>query len=1235
MLRNNSQINSRAIFLLFLVYFLFQLPATAAEVPTGFTVSQVATGMTSVTRMALLPDGRILVCEQSGKLRVIENGVLRSTPYLTIDADSFSEHGLLGITLDPGFETNQFFYVYYTAKTPNIHNRVSRFTAGATNADPASEAVIFDIDPSTGPLGWHQGGNIGFGSDGKLYIAVGDDRNGANSQSFTSLFGKILRINKDGSIPSDNPFFATATGNYRAIWALGLRNPYTFAFNKFGSMFINDVGEETWEEINGGVRGGNYGWPETEGVTSDQRFITPLLAYAHGFESNEVGCAITGGTFYEPSILQFPQEYSGAYFYADFCMGWIRTVRPNESGSQLFATFTYFPVDLKVAKNGTLYYLERGLDSSNTEGAVFKIEFTSQKAPVITQQPVNVTVAAGQTASFSVQASGSAPLSYRWQRNGINLDGPSSDTPTLNITAQLTDNGASYACVVTNQFGSVTSQAAQLTVVKGSAPVGSIALPVTGTQYRGGDVIQYSGTGTDADEGNLPASAFTWQVDFHHDTHTHPFIPAFSGTTSGQFTIPTSGETATDVWYRIHLTVKDSSGLTHTVFRDILPVVETVTLATNPAGLQIKLDDQPQATPKTISTVVGVTRTISAVSPQLLNGQLYEFDSWSDGGAATHTINHGGTFTANFKPVVVSDTEVVLYASEGTRVGNYQVVSDATAAGGARLHNPDAGAAKLSNALANPGTYVEMQFKAKAGVAYRLWIRGQSQNNDPFSDSVFVQFNDSLDEQGTAKSRIGTTGSEVINLEDCFGCGLNGWGWQDNGWGVGVFGPLVYFSTSGTHTVRIQPREDGLSLDQVVLSPEAYLNIAPGALVNDTTILPKRSGSDGGPPPPPPPSGTDVVLYASEATRTGNYEVVNDATAAGGARLHNPNTGAAKLSNALASPGTFVEMQFTAQAGVGYRLWIRGKAQNDDPFNDSIFVQFNDSVDSQGGAKSRIGTTSSEVINLEDCFACGLSGWGWQDNGWGVGELGPLVFFATSGTHTLRIQPREDGLSLDQIVLSPTTFVSTSPGAVVNDNTILPKSGSGGPPPAPGDVVLYASEGTRTGNYQVVSDATAAGGSRLHNPDGGAGKLSNALANPGTFVEMQFTAQAGVAYRLWIRGKAQNDDPFNDSVFVQFNDSVDENGVAKSRIGTTSSEVINLEDCFACGLGGWGWQDNGWGVGELGPLVYFAATGTHTLRIQVREDGLSIDQIVLSPVTYLTTAPGAVTNDTTILTKTP
>ena len=148
------------------IILLFETPSSAADVPDGFVVTQVATGMFSVTRMELLPDGRILVLQQDGKIRVIENGVLRSTPFLTLDVDSFSEHGLLGIALDPAFTTNHFFYVYYTAKTPVLHNRVSRFTAG-TSADPASEVVIFELDQLVGELGWHQGGNLLFGSDGK------------------------------------------------------------------------------------------------------------------------------------------------------------------------------------------------------------------------------------------------------------------------------------------------------------------------------------------------------------------------------------------------------------------------------------------------------------------------------------------------------------------------------------------------------------------------------------------------------------------------------------------------------------------------------------------------------------------------------------------------------------------------------------------------------------------------------------------------------------------------------------------------------------------------------------------------------------------------------------------------------------------------------------------------------------------------------------------------------------
>ncbi len=181
--------------------------------------------------------------------------------------------------------------------------------------------------------------------------------------------------------------------------------------------------------------------------------------------------------------------------------------------------------------------------------------------------------------------------------------------------------------------------------------------------------------------------------------------------------------------------------------------------------------------------------------------------------------------------------EIVLYASEASAAGRWVVDTDSTAAGGARIRHPDSGAAKLTAALAQPANYFDLTFNATAGVPYRLWIRGKADRNYWGNDSVFAQFDNSVTASGAAQFRIGTTGAAEVNIEDCSGCGLAGWGWQDNGWGVGVMGPLIRFSRNGPQRIRVQTREDGLAIDQIVLSPERYFNAAPGALKNDNTIL--------------------------------------------------------------------------------------------------------------------------------------------------------------------------------------------------------------------------------------------------------------------------------------------------------------------------------------------------------------------------------------------------------------
>ncbi|MBI2221872.1 MAG: hypothetical protein HYU53_11785 [Acidobacteria bacterium] len=393
---------------------------------------------------------------------------------------------------------------------------------------------------------------------------------------------------------------------------------------------------------------------------------------------------------------------------------------------------------------------------------------------------------------------------------------------------------------------------------------------------------------------------------------------------------------------------------------------------------------------------------------------------------------------------VLGPGDILLYAGTASVNGTWRAASDSTAAGAVRMYQPNAGAAKITTALASPTNYFELTFDATAGVGYRLWMRMKAEGNAAPNDSVHVQFSESVTSSGAPVYRIGTTGMTEVNLEDCSGCGLLEWGWQDNGWGINVLGPLIYFETTGTQTIRVQQREDGASIDQILLSPEKFKTAAPGALKNDATIYPASSG-DGAPPPPPPPASAEVVLYASKApVVAGNWTVAADATAAGGMMMRSANNGAPKIvagSPVIASPADYFEMSFNADAGRPYRLWLRMKASNNDYPNDSVHVQFSDSTNEAGAPIYRIGTTSSAEVNLEDCSGCGLLNWGWQDNGYGTSVLGPLVYFETTGAHTVRIQIREDGVSIDHIILSPERFITSSPGLLKNDANIYAESG--------------------------------------------------------------------------------------------------------------------------------------------------------------------------------------------------
>lgn len=339
-------------------------PVEGKDLPRGFSQGKVAGGLSEPTAMAFAPDGRVFVAEQDGRLRVVKNGRLLKRPFVRVATDSRGERGLIGVAVDPDFSRNGYVYLHYTHPGPVVHNRVVRFTARGDTAKPGSRRTIFQMNPLSSAQN-HNGGAIHFGAGGKLFVAVGDNANGSNAQTLANLKGKMLRINKDGSIPGDNPFAGRARGKNRAIWALGLRNPFTFGVARgTGKVFINDVGQQTWEEINRGERGANYGWPRFEGPERNRAFAPPVFAYRHSGPKNTSGCAIAGGDFYDPPNPDFPRAYRGDYFFADLCNGWIRKRDAGTGNVRLFATTQPRTVDVRSANDGGLYYLSRGEGAS-------------------------------------------------------------------------------------------------------------------------------------------------------------------------------------------------------------------------------------------------------------------------------------------------------------------------------------------------------------------------------------------------------------------------------------------------------------------------------------------------------------------------------------------------------------------------------------------------------------------------------------------------------------------------------------------------------------------------------------------------------------------------------------------------------------------------------------------------------------------------------------------------------
>ncbi|MCR9198577.1 MAG: PQQ-dependent sugar dehydrogenase [Planctomycetaceae bacterium] len=325
------------------------------QLADGFRLTTVATGLSGAVALDVATDGRVFICEQDGRLRVVQDDKLLPAPFVSLPVECNWERGLIGVTLAPDFPTNPYVYVVYVADKPYTHHRISRFRAMHNAAVPGSEEILFRGDDQSRfggsrPAG-HQGGGIHFGPDGKLYIGLGEQTAKPIAQRMDALQGKILRLNADGTIPADNPLLHETTGKYQAIWAVGCRNPFTFAFSESGELLINDVGGR-FEEINRGSPGANYGWPTVDHGPTDHDGITgPVHTYPQS--------SINGGDFCRADS-NWPTRLHGKYFFADFVKGWVKYIDPNSPGkAHDFLAGIRRPVDLRFAPDGSLYVLQR------------------------------------------------------------------------------------------------------------------------------------------------------------------------------------------------------------------------------------------------------------------------------------------------------------------------------------------------------------------------------------------------------------------------------------------------------------------------------------------------------------------------------------------------------------------------------------------------------------------------------------------------------------------------------------------------------------------------------------------------------------------------------------------------------------------------------------------------------------------------------------------------------------
>lgn len=630
------------------ILWLAVAPALAIDLPPGFVHTTVipdgGAGINAPSALAWAPDGTLWIGQSSGVAYNIwtwRDGTF--TKRLDLPGFPEGERGVHALAVDPDFLQNGYLWVYYTDNTEPVHNVLSRFTV--VNQVPQDEVRVLEGPPLDDVF--HNGGCLAFTAQETIFLAMGDDRGfSTTAQDPSDMRGNLMHIQRDGTPAPGNPFPDGVGGDPRT-YAWGLRNPYRCRMQPgLDNLFIADVGSFREEELNTAVVGGNFGWAVVEGFQPPglPGYVYPLFSYDHIGEMGElVGAAIIGGDF---APANFHPEYEGHYFFGDYVKGEIYRLELDASNHvvehEVFATNVGWPVDFGFGPDGHLYYA----DQLQQGTGIGRIEYVGggnrQPSAVAVGSPVSGLAPLDAT----LDGSGSSdpdmdPLTFSWDLG----DGTSASTETVMKSYPL---GVYDALLTVQDDAGLEDQAPPVRIVSGNrAPTLTISAPAEGAMYDAGDIIGYSASASDLEEGALDCSRFTNQVIFHHDTHSHPYLGPEQGNCSGAFAITTGGETSPDVWYELRMTaadegvpIGDDGTLADSVSVNVYPNTANMTFETLPnPNLEITIDTGPVQAPITIEGVVNLDRSFGAVDGQQYDGRTWTWLSWDDGGPKERQIS--------------------------------------------------------------------------------------------------------------------------------------------------------------------------------------------------------------------------------------------------------------------------------------------------------------------------------------------------------------------------------------------------------------------------------------------------------------------------------------------------------------------------------------------------------------------------------------------------------------------